>query len=471
MARVAGQMSYSVKLSKSEALIEQHIADMLRMMGTLNGDNIITFLHAYGKFCKTKSVSHGAAEERLWTIMMPGVRAQVEKTFTEGGPVMTDTTVIAPLDYMGGEWTAVEKSTTQFGIGYESAVNPNSSQKKWCRKSVFEQGGSVQQPQRRGYLTPNTPATTARKQLEREQSQRDSVAVSLSDSFRDVADEDVEVVIPPANMRQAAAVADIGAGELARPVGEQRYLVVAVAWAVALGATGAKYAILERINTILKSTEMAWQAVGWELDKLREQLPLAVLIDEFASKPTAAARWDFVSKWRIREQGELYREHEAMLARALLAQAPQKHMEKAMDQGMLAGNRPRDYKTLRAYFLTLAGRDSRVNVFRPRQANSGTVSVVNRMVRGRSMDEWATAATEPTESQTEPVQPAKPMVTAHQGDQITGMLAALHRSEAEKATLKGELHRIKETRDKQKRNVDREVQMRTAGLLEECQSP
>ena len=101
----------------------------------------------------------------------------------------------------------------------------------------------------------------------------------MSDSFLDVADEDSDVVIPPANMRQAVAVADIGVGELARPVGEQRYPVVAMAWAVALGATGAKYAILERINKILKSTEMAWQAVGWELDKLRDQLPLAVLID------------------------------------------------------------------------------------------------------------------------------------------------------------------------------------------------
>ena len=118
MAGVAGQMSYSVKLSKSEALIEQHIADMLRRMGTLNGDNIITFLYVYGKFCKTKNISYGAAEERLWTIMMPGVRAQVEKTFTEGGPVMTDRLVVAPVDYMGGEWTAVERSTTQFGIGY-----------------------------------------------------------------------------------------------------------------------------------------------------------------------------------------------------------------------------------------------------------------------------------------------------------------------------------------------------------------
>ena len=54
LAGVAGQMSYSVRLSRSEALIEQHITDMLRVMGTLNGDNIITFLYVYGKFCKTK---------------------------------------------------------------------------------------------------------------------------------------------------------------------------------------------------------------------------------------------------------------------------------------------------------------------------------------------------------------------------------------------------------------------------------
>ena len=285
------------------------------------------------------------------------------------------------------------------------------------------------------------------------------------------ADVEPDVVIAPANMRQALPVADIGAGELVRPVEEQRYLMVAVAWAVALGATGAKYAILERINKILKSTEMAWQAVGWELDKLREQLPLAVLIDEFASRATAAARWTFISKWRIREQGVLYKEHEAMLARALLAQAPQKHMEKAMDQGMLAGDRPRDYKILRAYFLTLSGRDSRVNVFRPRKESSGTVSAVSRTVRGRSMNEWTTATAEPTEDQTEATRPTEPPAAAYQGDQITGMLAALHRSETEKAILKGELDRIKETHDKQKRHVDREVQIRTAELLKDCQSP
>ena len=111
MSGLAGQMSYSVRLSRSEALIEQHITDMLRVMGTLNGDNIITFLYVYGKFCKTKNISYGAAEERMWTIMMPGVRAQVEKTFTAGGPVMTDSAVVAPLQYMGGDWIADPRNT------------------------------------------------------------------------------------------------------------------------------------------------------------------------------------------------------------------------------------------------------------------------------------------------------------------------------------------------------------------------
>ena len=360
-------MTYAVHLSEHEGEIAAGVKEMVNRYGSLNKDNILKFLHEFGKYCDSQGVPYEQAMKRLWAVMRQDIKADLEETFSQGGPVKTATAAQAEMKYMGGEWTAIEQSAVRFAVGYEPPL-AQSRPKKWCRTSMFGKVGTGRVTPERQYLTPGTPATAAKALLEADQAHFDSVRSDLSQVFRGASEQEVQVVVAS---RNSGVVDDIGEEgkeqpKVARPAIEQRYLALCAAWAAALGVTGAVWTLQTKIMSVMYNKTMAWSVVGKTLDKLREQVAMAHLVDAWRGIEEIQDRWNFVSQWRVREQGAAYIEHEALLARALLAKAPRRLMQKATDAGIIRGSVGiRDYTTLRRYMRKAHEADMRLDTHKP----------------------------------------------------------------------------------------------------------
>ena len=66
----------------------------------MNKDNILKFLHEFGKYCDSQGVPYEQAMKRLWAVMRQDIKADLEETFSQGGPVKTATATQAEMKYM-----------------------------------------------------------------------------------------------------------------------------------------------------------------------------------------------------------------------------------------------------------------------------------------------------------------------------------------------------------------------------------
>ena len=330
------------------------------------------FLYVFGRFSAAEDTSCRQARARLEDIVSPMVKQEIDSILEDAGPAVTPAEAQAEMKYMGGEWVAAEESVARFGIGYEPATVAD-KQRKWYRKSVFEQSGSKPVPERQ-CLIPGTPQREAKQALEEEKKRLDqleTVTRSLSSSFSAVRQRREERIVHQGAGQVGGIPGDHGA--LARPADEQSYLAFCAAWSEVLGVRAAVAGLQRHIRDI-QVTPMGWDAVCKELDKVKMQVPMAVLFDKWATVKGIKQKWKFLSTWRERENGATYKIHEAILAAALLNQAPKAYLQKALDAGELGEQGSVNYKRLRAYLKEVHSEAKIIQMHQPLPVSTNPVN-------------------------------------------------------------------------------------------------
>ena len=463
---------YTVQVTEAEAQTAMKLTAMIRGFGEISRSNLLQFLYVFGRFCMSQGITHGQARAKLGDIVSPIVKAEIERILEEEGPAITPSTAQAEMSYMGGKWIAVEQSVTKFGLGYEPAA-ADPSQRKWSRKSVFEQKGTQLTPERQ-YLAPNTPQKKAKDYLEEERKRLKrlgEVTRSLSSSFG-ASREPLPEQVDERGAGAVKAIAGRGLNKLVRPADEQNYLAFCATWAEVLGVNAATAGLQQSIRDIQHSTTMGLEAAFRELDKIKMQVPMAVLFDNWATLGDVKQKWTFLSTWRERENGTVYNTHEAMLAAALLQHTPDKYINKALESGELNGVQgSQNYKRLRKYLKKLHSENKRIRMYKPLPNSANPVNAFinthfgNSGMAGMRIPGYGNGGAQlpgpPVPSvgaQTETEQTSGTQDFTRGGDQGTQVIAAIRKENEELREREKSSRKQKEELEKKKEELEREME-------------
>ena len=458
---------YMVHTTRAEARAERKLAALVAGFGEITRNNLLQFLFVFGRFSTAEDISYRQARTRLEDIVSPMVKQEIDSILEDAGPAVTPTAAQAEMKYMGGQWVAAEESVAGFGIGYEPATVAD-KQRKWYRKSVFEQSGAKPVPERQ-CLIPGTPQREARQTLEEEKKrldQMETVTRSLSSSFSAVRQRSAERVVPQGAGEVGGIPGDHGA--LARPADEQNYLAFCAAWSEVLGVRAAVAGLQRHIRDI-QVTPMGWDAVCKELDRVKMQVPMAVLFDKWATMRGIKQKWKFLSTWRERENGPTYNIHEAMLAAALLNQAPKAYLQKALDAGELGEQGAANYKKLRTYLKEVHSESKIIQMHQPLPMNTNPVNAFF----GTHFQTSAKAGMIPgyggngAQLPGPPVPSAGPQTQAGQtsggqsfasgGDQDTQVIAAIRKENEELREKEKKSRKQREEEEKKRKKIEEEM--------------